>query len=60
MSDRKQNEPLIDATPARFVAGTQARNPETLEEFWMQMVLEDRADCAVPPAHLLPFKDTQS
>ena len=39
--------------PARFAPEIQARNRETLENYYIQTVLEDRAESAGAPLHLL-------
>jgi hypothetical protein len=53
MSNIARHTPTVD----RFEPGIQVRNPETLEEFWMMVILDDRADTALPPAHLWPEAD---
>ena len=52
MADTKY-VPTLAVIPARFAPGVQARNRETLEQWHIQMVLEDRAEFAGAPLHLL-------
>lgn len=55
MSNIDRTSPTPSDIVGRFdhhVQVFKARLPETLEEFWLQTVLEDRAESAVPPPAL--------
>ena len=47
----------IDRVPCnilRFPVPAQQRNRETLNDWYVRMVLEDRAEHAMPPLELIP------
>jgi hypothetical protein len=52
MVDTKIHQ-TFDANRTRFALEIQARNRETEKNYWIQMVLEDRAESAPGPLFLL-------
>ncbi len=52
MVDTKSYQ-TFDANRTRFALEIQARNRKALREWYIQMVLEDRAESVSAPLHLL-------